>query len=231
MAGKNKCAACLEEINNRKFLTCSKCCDNYEIQCVNISEKRFYNTMTAEHKSMWVCPQCHSKKPKQDNSSTPIRQQPESAKCSSSEIHEIRSPLNNANVTERRKILRQVSNSENTTLNDSIPEGDTILSYPPEETENTMLEELRALRIQFITQNKKQEDRDHELVESIKAVQLGINSINNRYTILENEIKLIKYTTEQNAKSITNLERENKLLRQELNEAKIMITSVDHKIA
>lgn len=69
-----KCAGCSTEIPDRRFLTCSICTDKYDLICANVSQKRFYNTMTAEHKATWICPQCKSKKPKANNITIPVRQ-------------------------------------------------------------------------------------------------------------------------------------------------------------
>lgn len=41
------------------------------IKCANVSEARYFNTMTPEHKNSWKCPLCWSKAPKKGNVSTP----------------------------------------------------------------------------------------------------------------------------------------------------------------
>ncbi|XP_028170265.1 uncharacterized protein LOC114359914 [Ostrinia furnacalis] len=44
------------------------------IECVNIPECRFYNTMTSEHKSRWICPECVcSQRKGGDNTETPVK--------------------------------------------------------------------------------------------------------------------------------------------------------------
>lgn len=69
------CAGCRQDINDRKYLKCSTCQENYDLECANVSEMRFYNTMTVDHKKSWKCHFCRSKEPKADNSNTPIRPQ------------------------------------------------------------------------------------------------------------------------------------------------------------
>lgn len=54
MAAK-KCAGCLQIIPDRLFLSCYLCKDTYDLTCANVSEKRFFNTMTKEHKKSWSC--------------------------------------------------------------------------------------------------------------------------------------------------------------------------------
>lgn len=68
-----ECAGCKTIIADRLFLTCLYCGDKYDLICANVSEKRFYNTMTADHKRKWQCQACKCKAPKQDNTNTPVR--------------------------------------------------------------------------------------------------------------------------------------------------------------
>lgn len=70
---KNKCAGCLGDIIDREFLRCCLCSQYYDLKCTNVSEKRFNNTMTLDHKQNWKCPECRNKERKFDNSNTPIR--------------------------------------------------------------------------------------------------------------------------------------------------------------
>ncbi|KAL4715541.1 hypothetical protein ACJJTC_009167 [Scirpophaga incertulas] len=69
-----KCAACLQQIKNRLFLKCCLCMNSYDIMCVNVSEERFYNTMTSDHKKQWQCQECKNKIPRGDNTDTPVKQ-------------------------------------------------------------------------------------------------------------------------------------------------------------
>lgn len=41
--------------------------------CANVSEKRYLNTMTPEHKAAWKCVICIIKIPKKSNTQTPVR--------------------------------------------------------------------------------------------------------------------------------------------------------------
>lgn len=71
------CAACSQVIKTRQFVKCSLCIKLYDIACANISEKRFYNTMTAEHKNKWQCTECKKGAvPKPDVKSTPNHLEP-----------------------------------------------------------------------------------------------------------------------------------------------------------
>ena len=67
------CSGCLAPITDRRFLNCSVCKKHYDIVCANVSETRFYTTMSKEHKAKWKCVECLSSQPKLDNSETPVR--------------------------------------------------------------------------------------------------------------------------------------------------------------
>ncbi|KAM3957831.1 LOW QUALITY PROTEIN: uncharacterized protein ACR2FA_008176 [Aphomia sociella] len=71
-AEKTHCAGCLKSIEER-YLCCGSCKQFYDLVCANVSEQRFFNTLTPEHKESWRCVLCKSKQPKGDNSNTPIR--------------------------------------------------------------------------------------------------------------------------------------------------------------
>lgn len=69
-----ECAGCRSTIPNKLFLACFYCKDKYDLDCANVSEQRFFNTMTADHKRNWQCQACRCKAPKSDNSNTPVRE-------------------------------------------------------------------------------------------------------------------------------------------------------------
>lgn len=60
-------------IKSRRFLQCCVCYQCYDLECAGVSEQRFRNTLTEEHRAAWKCVLCVSKQPKSDNSNTPVR--------------------------------------------------------------------------------------------------------------------------------------------------------------
>lgn len=68
-------------------------------------------------------------------------------------------------------------------IDNTLPEGDTINRSG--ETSSILLKELRALRSQFTIQSQRQELHDNEFTETVRNLQTSINSISNRYTVLE----------------------------------------------
>ncbi|CAG9784126.1 unnamed protein product [Diatraea saccharalis] len=49
------------------------CKEHYDLICANVSESRFYNTLTKEKRETWKCTLCVSKQPRTDNTNTPVR--------------------------------------------------------------------------------------------------------------------------------------------------------------
>lgn len=58
-----KCYKCQEKLVINRYLTCSLCKNDFDLNCAG-AEKRFYTTMTKEHKKNWKCRDCITIKPK-----------------------------------------------------------------------------------------------------------------------------------------------------------------------
>lgn len=54
-------------------MTCCICRNFYDLTCANVSEQRYRNTLTPEHKAAWKCVSCISNIPKKNNTDTPVR--------------------------------------------------------------------------------------------------------------------------------------------------------------
>ncbi|XP_073947382.1 uncharacterized protein [Choristoneura fumiferana] len=52
------CNGCSHTIDSRRFLKCSLCNNHFDLICANVSEKRFYNIMSIEHRESWKCKVC-----------------------------------------------------------------------------------------------------------------------------------------------------------------------------
>lgn len=74
MSTMQSCAGCNKTIisSNREIMKCSICCSLYDLECANISPKRFHS-MIKDSKLNWKCPQCRCTEPKTGNTNTPIR--------------------------------------------------------------------------------------------------------------------------------------------------------------
>lgn len=68
------CAGCRRNITDRRYLRCRQCSQYWDIDCGNVPECRFFNTMSMEHKSKWICPECTCNQRRMgDNSETPVK--------------------------------------------------------------------------------------------------------------------------------------------------------------
>lgn len=121
------CSGCLKKIPDKRFLKCSICAQSYDLECANVSEAQFYNTITVEHKNTWKCHFCRSKEPKTDNKNTPVRS---SHNYESFEISTNRQTSTvDCNITTRKKTPRYIE--ENSRISDDdetlSPHGNTQL--------------------------------------------------------------------------------------------------------
>ncbi|XP_037299142.1 uncharacterized protein LOC119190732 [Manduca sexta] len=66
------CAGCHMKIPNRKFIACYHCKSTYDLQCGNITDKKF-NLMTAETRATWKCHNCRNNQSKIMDIPTPVR--------------------------------------------------------------------------------------------------------------------------------------------------------------
>lgn len=110
------CAGCLQKLPKKEFLTCVLCKMPYDLECANVSSKRYYNTMSSEKKETWKCQGCHCNLPKTDNTNTPIRP-------SERELY-AQSSSEKTNITIRKKSninrISDISNEEISLLGDTI---------------------------------------------------------------------------------------------------------------
>lgn len=174
------CAGCLSSIESRQYLRCLVCTDTYDLQCANVSEKRFYNTMTSDHKSAWKCQRCVCRQPKGDNTNTPVR----GTVAESNDNMTANDSINNSNfdacsnqcgltaydnVTLRR---HQTSRSNSIALSCNTEDDNICMTS----IRNTIREELQQAL----------SERLSNLIS--KAVENHFASISNKFTQLENRL-------------------------------------------
>ncbi|CAG5043343.1 unnamed protein product [Parnassius apollo] len=67
----HQCAAHHSTIDDYDFLECCTCLRFYNGQCVGVSPTEF-ERLSSDTKMSCICPECRSKKPRSDNSNTPV---------------------------------------------------------------------------------------------------------------------------------------------------------------
>lgn len=57
------CIECHRNLPKRENLSCAYCHNTYNLECANVSTKRFNNGMSTEYQKKWKCRVCHCKTP------------------------------------------------------------------------------------------------------------------------------------------------------------------------
>lgn len=183
------------------------CTKHYDLICANVSEQRFHNTLTAEHRARWKCQECRSKEPKTGNSNTPVRcAQP--AEPSSSD--KAKADLGTENVTFRNpRIVRNQS---------SDPQSPMFSFEELSQELKQFCEEMRVVRREMTEFRSVISD----LKTSIKSCNERIDGLSERVSKLEQQ-----RNDEGNIESLENTIAE---LKMDLNERDQEILTNDIEI-
>lgn len=202
------CAGCLKIITVRQYLRCYLCKQHFDLICANVSEKRFLNTMSKEHKTAWKCEQCKAKQPKCGNMNTPVRG--------------LTNPDDEANLDVQQPTTSGAANTDMLTCTHSDTENVTIrrggsqliCDNSVEGSLNYTLEDTYCLEnIRVIVREELRRVVDDRLTDVIcKAVvdQIGssmnvkIAELNKRISTLEASIKELQKTQTEMKQMETN---------------------------
>jgi hypothetical protein len=149
-----------------------KCCDCsslYHSLCVSISPAEL-NKLSAEVKANWLCPECQNKKPRSDNSNTPVRP--------------ATSANPNTNVTLRRK------NHESSLIE---PQVGTSVNMSQAELRIIIKEEVSAV-IKECVGNLKSEIMGHlkTFREEVSGLKESIQYMNDSFEKMNNDLENCK---------------------------------------
>lgn len=159
-------------------MRCVLCKSTYDLQCANISSKRYYAFYAYEkqRKDNWQCPECQSKMPKTGNANTPVR--------STSPI-ECPTKPHDQNVTKRAKPSQFAASEEE----DLVPNIEVQEKIDDKEvtTGSIMAElklfsdEMRAARVEMGVFRETVAG----LTATIKAQNIRIEQLENKVDLLE----------------------------------------------
>ncbi|KAL4721210.1 hypothetical protein ACJJTC_009967 [Scirpophaga incertulas] len=176
MDGKKKnlkCFACPNLITDRRFIKCSLCKETYDLECANVSEKRFY-LMTSENKNSWLCDLCRSRRPKRDNTNTPVREtvrdeQDKNTDGSTEEVSNVtlRTKLKTTCTCISRDDIREIMRSELQIANERLNETNKVQLQEMRELIRDFQESMNFFNKEF-HDFKKEYTAQKALVESIK---------------------------------------------------------------
>ncbi|CAK1601284.1 unnamed protein product [Parnassius mnemosyne] len=175
------CAACAKPLRKREYLRCCNCKEVYDIECLNISSKRFYSfySFNKERKDNWKCISCVSKLPRTNNLNTPVR----------TADSEISSPP--ALVVSPEKSYVAVRHKNTQDKNIHVEQSSAMENIMSESLDGTamdfklLLSEMKAIRAEMRLFHNSIAD----LMTSIKMQSNRIDSIETRISALEDKSK------------------------------------------
>lgn len=213
------CAGCRQEIKHRRFLKCSLCHEHYDLECANVPEERFFNTMTIEYRNLWKCDLCRSKQPKADNTNTPIRPPIHFDIRNDDQPKISQSPEINPNVTTRKKTQRFNETDSPLSDNDSFsPEGNTLIL----ETPNNRIKNEAKICCNLDSEQISLEKFTSIIQENNEYILSSIQ------TSIRNEIKNALYKIEADfKKSLEKMSSDQTQLKQDLNTLNAKINTLD----
>lgn len=217
--GNIKCAGCLTTINSKEVLKCSECDAYFDLICANVSEKRFYNTMTKEHKSKWKCQLCITKRPRGDNTNTPVRtaRQEIAEKCTNAPSTSTTADTSNNNITQRRKGHK--NESENESYN-SLDVDDLLgeTQHKPIDMDEDILDKFGRLldtKLEKIKQSIVQELKEsiwYELNKPIEALKEDVSAVKNEQKELKEGIEQLNKKIKVIEKQLQKINKPNKIV-------------------
>lgn len=200
------CRGCSERITDRYFLVCKFCNLTYDLDCANVSEERFRNTMNAEHKANYECDECRSRRPKKGNTDTPVGSKPNNRPSEfCPELQESLIDLTDYGCqADTSEILLPCSGNDNITVRRQQPFIDRkMLNFDDTFEDNINQHSLRSVireeleRIFDDRLLKFFKKYDEEMTVLNEKTKLNITKLNDRVKSLENKITLIEKNIER----------------------------------
>lgn len=185
---------------------------SYDLECANVSSKRFYNTMSAEKKEIWKCQACYCNLPKSDNTNTPIRPRDRDLL--------IRSPTDEVtNITIRKKCNQtsDISADEISLLGDTINKDDSV--FPKMQLNEPILNNLSEiihLRLQENNISIIKELKNTIQTEIHNAISKFKEDMKQKTTELFKQNDTRKQEIEILNRKIESINEENEKLKQEM---------------
>ncbi|CAG5034358.1 unnamed protein product [Parnassius apollo] len=180
----HQCAACCSTIDDYDFLECCTCLRFYHGQCVGVSPTEF-ERLSSDTKMSWICPECRSKKPRSDNSNTPVR-----PSTPTSSAHA------DANVTPR--LGKQGTSKQAAIVASVAAQSGCSVSYVSRvELCTIMQEELRSFIKECIREIKEDLNREFKAFRNeVGSIKDSVNFISDSFDKLNTEITTFKSNIE-----------------------------------
>lgn len=191
------CSGCPQVIKDDQFLTCKKCKKHYHKLCIA-------TTLNASDlRSTWECPECKSKKPRGDNSNTPIKPTQHSSTDSDTERQNItfrKKEKSLAGNDLTKNDIKEIINEECSRLKDYITKDiKAFLRELVRQELNTMKESIGAMQssLQFMS-------------SSYDSLKQEVDGYRNNVKVLHNETQDLKKEVRDLAKRLEIAEQHNR---------------------
>lgn len=181
------CCECQTASTN--FLICILCQLKYHVNCVNINKRP--KDLTKEFKSKWMCPGCHSKQPKSDNTNTPVR--------AAVAAHNV-SPESSNNINTRRGAII----SQNFSSEVSI---DSVRKIVREELHDILETFKINILQQFDLQTKELLDSFKRVSDSLSTIEKQQESHTCQIALLESENATLRKTVSDLTTRVARIEQ------------------------
>ncbi|KAI5636234.1 hypothetical protein NE865_11073 [Phthorimaea operculella] len=219
------CTGCLKIIETRQFLKCSKCQDEYDLDCANCSIQR-YILMTPERKLAWSCVTC-------------LRQLNPQTHSTGQQYHD-KDLLENINITIRKPRKYQISNSSSSSIDDLSLLGDTVVhgNINLSQSQQPAAEPLTVSQFERILDMKLAANKQ-SLIEEIKvsifaefksALSELKAEINTKINTLSSDQNSLKNSISEIDKHINILTTENTQLKNELEEIRRQFSATKENV-
>lgn len=196
---KPTCHKCKKEILDKYFLKCFCCAKVYDIDCTNVSEKRF-QLMTKEKKTAWKCHSCHTaNQRKTGNKASPVKA------SSSGALQRTSSTPSKEHITFRKPILNKqllIKDSSDTEISTGNSSYESIESQDDEDDtmpnmciSNRSCPDLRSVGNEILS--------DH--LDKIDSLEIRLLSAENEIQNLILENNGLKKLLDENEKTIKKL--------------------------
>ncbi|CAG9782258.1 unnamed protein product [Diatraea saccharalis] len=159
----------------------------YDLECANVSEQRFYNTLTKEHREAWRCVLCKSRHPKADNSNTPVRGGADGITIQRGAA--VRSPTQlNMSIVEQPSSLNDTAHNMTIEVSDFQAFVMEMRSFRQE-----MLEELRSNRLKIEQLGETVISLSDKIIESsVESLKVELNDRDQDLLLNDVEISCIQ---------------------------------------
>lgn len=187
------CGGCKTTIMDKYFINCPGCKQVYDLECASLSPKRL-KKMNAENKREWRCLECKSKKPKSDNTNTPVRPSVHYVPAPAPDNESDTECYSDSNITLRKKSTFLSDSGLKELFEAERAETRAIV----EATSKGLSDQLKGINVQFT------------------SFQESLTFINCQYEDLKKEITGLKKLLNSASLEVKSLKEENSRLKEGL---------------